>query len=75
MAYQAGSTVYIPIYYQGVGATPDFIAGQLKAAAGLVTEDGTRFVIVPLRNSMYPPATSWTYRQDRIQIRSVAKAS
>lgn len=54
VAYQAGSTVYIPIYYQGAGATPDFIAGQVKAAAGLVTEDGTRFVIVPLRNNMYP---------------------
>jgi len=49
VAYQTGSAAYIPIYYQGAGATSDFIAGQVKAAADMVTEYGTKFVIVPLR--------------------------
>lgn len=54
VAYQNGNTVVIPVYYQGSGATPEFIAGQVKAASGLVTEDGTKFQIIPLAKNMYP---------------------
>ncbi|MGN7830212.1 hypothetical protein ACTJI2_01190 [Pseudoxanthomonas sp. 22568] len=54
IAYQNGNTVVIPVYYQGAGATPDFIAGQVKAASKLVTEDGTKFQIIPLSKNIYP---------------------
>lgn len=54
VAYQNGNTVVIPIYYQGSAATPEFVSGQVKLANNLVTEDGTRFQIVPLSKNVYP---------------------
>ncbi len=54
VSYQKGNTVVIPIYYQGSGATNEFITAQVQAASTLVAEDGTRFEIVPMKNNLFP---------------------
>lgn len=54
IAYQNGSTIVIPIFYQGPAATPEFIANQVKLANNLRTEDGSRIQIVPLTKNAYP---------------------
>lgn len=54
VSYQRGNTVVIPIYYQGSGATDEFIKGQVQAASKLVAEDGTRFEIMPMKTNLFP---------------------
>jgi RHS repeat-associated protein len=52
IAYQVGNTIYIPVTFRGSGASSDLVRSVVGAANRLVTQDGTRIVVVPVNRVM-----------------------
>lgn len=48
IAYQVENTIYIPVTFRGSGASVDLVRSVVDAANRLVTQDGTRIVVVPV---------------------------